>query len=87
MSQNADDNLDLRYPCVWGYRIIAASEGAVRKAVAAIVGEAEHSLTASNTSKTGRYLSFNLELTVHDEDHRKSILAALQNVQEIKYVL
>ncbi len=81
------EELDISYPCKWGYRIICTDETAVRAAVAGIVGEVGHSLIKSHTSKTGKYCSLQLELTVRDEEHRLEILRELQEVAEVKYVL
>jgi hypothetical protein len=78
---------DIEYPCQWGYRIIGEREDAIRDAVATIVGETEHMLERSNTSRTGRYCSLRLVLTVRDEAQRNAIFQALNEHDAVRLVL
>lgn len=79
--------LELDYPCLWTYKIIGSIQEDLRQAVLDVVGELEHTLTFSNNSKTGRYLSLKLELIVKDEKHRLSIYEGLSRHDAIKIVL
>ncbi len=51
------------------------------------MGETEHTLDLSNTSRTGRYVSFNLEVTVASEEARNFYFAALRHHASITMVL
>jgi len=79
--------LVLEYPCNWCYKVIASEEEALKDAVKDVIAEREHKLTHSNSSKTGKYVSMNLDLLVHNEDDRKFIYDALKKHQDIKMVL
>jgi putative lipoic acid-binding regulatory protein len=78
---------DIDYPCPWGYRIIGENEEAIRDAVASIIGDVEHALDPSNTSRTGRYCSVELRLIVRDEAHRVAIFEGLTKHHAIRFVL
>ena len=78
---------EITYPCVWSYRIVGTDESEIRDAVATIIGAAPHTLTPVRRSRTGRYCSLNLELTVEDEPQRQSIYAALQDHAAVHFVL
>ncbi len=82
-----DKQLELEYPCNWCYKVIANEKKTLQNAVKDIVSEREHKLTDSNSSKTGKYVSMNLDLIVHNEDDRKFIYDALKQHQDIKMVL
>ena len=75
------------YPAPWTYRIVGLSEEAVRAHVAELMGELEHALVPSNASKTGKYLSFALSLTVVDEVYRLALYQDLMAHESIRMVL
>ena len=82
-----DYKLELNYPCRWTYKVIGSIKEDLRQAVKDVVGDLDHTLTFSNNSKTGRYLSLKLELTVRDEAQRVGIYRALSRHRAIKIVL
>jgi len=83
----AGKELVLEYPCNWCYKVIASEEEALKGAIKEVIEERAHKLTHSNNSKTGKYVSMNLDLLVHNEDDRKFIYDALKKHQDIKMVL
>jgi putative lipoic acid-binding regulatory protein len=82
-----DQKLELEYPCDWRYKIVGEEKEALEKAVHDVILEREHKLTHSNKSRTGKYVSMNLDLLVHNEDERQFIYEALKAHQNIKMVL
>jgi uncharacterized protein len=81
------EKLELEYPCDWAYKLIASEKKALEKAIHDVIEEREHKLTHSNNSKTGKYVSMNLKLLVHNEDDRNFIYEALKAHSNIKMVL
>ena len=79
--------LELQYPCDWAYKLIASEKKALEKAIHDVIEAREHKLSHSNNSKTGKYVSMNLELLVHNEDDRNFIYEALKAHSNIKMVL
>jgi len=79
--------LALEYPCNWCYKVIASEKEALQNAIKEVIDERAHTLTDSNSSKTGKYVSMNLDMLVHNEDDRKFIYDALKKHQDIKMVL
>jgi len=84
---DSEKKLELTYPCSWTYKVIASEQKALQEAIKEVIQEREHKLTTSNTSKTGKYTSMNLDLLVHNEDDRTFIFEALKKHQDIKMVL
>ncbi len=82
-----DKKLELEYPCNWCYKVIATQEQDLKDAVKDVIDTREHTLVPSNSSKTGKYISMNLDLLVHNEDDRQFIYDALKKHQNIKMVL
>lgn len=75
------------YPCQWQYKIIGESTVAIRKIVESTVSDRAFTLTESNVSSSGRYVSMNLELIVQDEEQRLALYRILADRPEIKVVL
>ena len=80
-----DDKPEIEYPCQWTYKILGRAEAELRIAVEEIV-QNEYSLEPSNTSKTGKYLSLELVLTVYTDEERLSIGRQLHNHAAVLYV-
>jgi putative lipoic acid-binding regulatory protein len=79
--------LELEYPCNWCYKVIASEKEALQNAIKDVIDKREHTLSDSNKSKTGKYVSMNLDMLVHNEDDRQFIYDALKKHQDIKMVL
>lgn len=90
----------IEYPCNWCYKVIASEEAALKQAIKDVIDEREQKVNGnaretslgykvehSNKSKTGKYISMNLDLLVHNEDDRTFIFDALKRHQDIKMVL
>lgn len=82
-----DQKLELEYPCNWRYKIVGEERELIEKAIHDVILEREHSLEHSNTSRTGKYVSLNLDLLVHNEDDRQFIYEALKAHQHVRMVL
>ena len=78
---------EIHYPCVWQYKVIGMEKKAVQAALSEKLGDAPYSLSESRISKQGKYISLNLELTVHNEEHRLYLYNALIADPSIKLVL
>lgn len=81
------EKLELEYPCSWSYKLIGYEKEAIQRAIHEVILEREHNLTHSNASKTGKYVSMNLDLVILNEDERNFIYEALKAHQNIKMVL
>jgi len=84
---DSEQKVVIEYPCNWCYKIIASEKAALEQAIRDVIDEREHSVSHSNKSKTGKYISMNLDQLVHNEDDRTFIFDALKRHQDIKMVL
>lgn len=82
-----DHKLELDYPCRWDYTVIGRDEPKMRDAIAEIVGDSEHTLRPSNTSRTGKYTSLALQVVVADDQMRIEIFHALRGHDDVMMVL
>jgi putative lipoic acid-binding regulatory protein len=84
---DSEQKVLIEYPCNWCYKVIASEKAALEQAIRDVIDAREHTITPSNKSKTGKYISMNLDLLVHNEDDRTFIFEALKKHQNIKMVL
>ncbi len=77
----------VHYPCHWSFRIIGRNEKIMKQAITAYMKTAEYLLTASNTSRSGKYVSVNLETVVADEDSRNQIYIDLKQLDCVTLVI
>jgi len=82
-----EQKLQLEYPCNWCYKVVGEEREKLEHAIREVIAEREHALSHSNTSRSGKYISLNLDLLVHNEDDRTFIYEALKAHQHIKMVL
>jgi putative lipoic acid-binding regulatory protein len=87
IGQDESQKLELDYPCSWKYKIIGEERRKLEEAVHSVILERAHTLKHSKASKTGKYVSMNLDLIVQNEDERTFIYEALKAHQHIKMVL
>lgn len=75
------------YPCLWLYKVIGCGEEELLAAISEILGETPYTLSHSNTSRSGKYLSLNLEVMVSSEEARNYFFATLREHSAVKMVL
>ncbi len=74
------------YPCEWIYKVIGRDKESVHSAITSIIQGNKYYINDSNTSKAGKYLSFNVTVMVSDEAYRNNIYQALKGHDDIKFV-
>ncbi len=80
------EELDLTFPSTWAYTIIGEDEPQIRDAIAEIVGVYEHTFVFSHQSRAGKYRSYQLEVTVPNDEERLRIFRELHLSGAIVYV-
>ena len=85
--QLPDRRPEIEYPALWSYQVIGTDEGLVRRAVGEVVLERAHTLKLTKTSRTGKYCSLLLEVTVVDEAERLALFEALAAHADVRIVL
>ena len=78
---------EIAYPCEWEYTVIGLHADAMRKAIAAAAAGLEHAVEPSKTSRTGKYCSLRLEVTVGDQTERDRVFRALVDHEDVTMVI
>ena len=85
MTEN--NELQLKYPCQWVYKIIGVDTERMKTAVRSIIKSELVEIAVSRESKSGKYVSLNISLVVQSDDERKRIFTLLGQQSDIKMVL
>jgi len=87
IGEGENQKLELEYPCSWKYKIVGEERQKLEDAIRSVILERAHTLEHSKASKTGKYISLNLDMIVHNEDDRTFIYEALKAHDDVKMVL
>jgi putative lipoic acid-binding regulatory protein len=82
-----DEKPDIEYPIEWGYRVIGTDEKTLRVVVDEVVDNREYRLNLSKKSRSGKYTSLDLKVTVDSEEHRDRIFRELKSSSAVKMVI
>ena len=78
MDENKENNLHLKYPCTWIYKIIGVDQDEMKSAVLEILAvDRACRVTLSRSSETYNAIALNVEITVESESDRKLFIEAL----------
>lgn len=78
---------EINYPCEWGYKVIGIDVEKILFAIKEASLGLDYSVTPSNVSSGGKYVSFNFLIVVPNEVVRDLIYEKLQKNSDIKIVL
>jgi putative lipoic acid-binding regulatory protein len=85
---NLDEHiLDLDYPCNWKYKLITKCDVEIKHIMNDTLGKREHNVAKSNTSKKGKFTSYEVELIVHNEDDRKELHRIFHKHNDVKMIV
>lgn len=87
MKKQTAEKQPIDYPCGWSFRIIGRDKKTMEQAITAYMRDAEYLLMASNTSRSGKYVSLNLETVVADENSRNQIYIDLKCLECVTLVI
>jgi uncharacterized protein len=87
MTDDEKRKVQLEYPCPWVYKIIGPDADEMKRAVAEIIRDRTYKLSPSHSSKTAKYQSLNVELSVESESQRTTLYETLKAHRAIKLVL
>ena len=78
------DRPGITYPVRWTYKVIGGDEAWLRAAIGVIVGEVEHTISYSHTSRGGHDVSLTAEVMVESEDQRNHLFGELGGHADIR---
>jgi len=87
LDKNTKEKPEINYPTKWGFKVIGKDKEKVENAIKEVLKDKEHSCSFSNTSKSGKFNSFNAECIVDSQEERDKLYKAFGEHDDINYVI
>lgn len=84
---DSPEKLEIEYPCQWLYKVIGNDATLTIDAIKECCHILDAKIAHSNVSSSGKYHSFNVSVTVPDEQTRLTVFDALKVHPSLKMVL
>ena len=81
---------EINYPTKWGFKLIGRDKEALLKCIKEImkeVGEKEHLCSLGNTSRTGKFTTYNASCSVESEEERNKIFKYFETHDDVDMVI
>ena len=78
---------EITYPCEWTIKIIGSDKKAMSDIVDSVMKGRSFTVSDSNTSRTGKYISLKIKLTLVSAEEKQNIYTKFNAHKEIKFVL
>ena len=80
----------IEYPTNWGFKLIGRDKEALLSCIKEImkeVGDKEHLCSLGNTSKTGKFTTYNASCSVESEEERNKIFKYFETHDDVDMVI
>jgi len=90
LDSNTPERPEITYPTQWGFKIIGRDKDALEKCIKEIMkieGDKEHLCSIGNSSKTGKFTTYNASCTVDSEEERNRIFKYFEDHDDVNMVI
>ena len=84
---NENDKPKIEYPTQWGFKLIGRDKDKLKKVIKEIMGDKEHLCSEGNSSKNGKFHSYNASCQVDSQEERDRIFKAFQDHNDVDMVI
>jgi putative lipoic acid-binding regulatory protein len=78
---------EIEYPTQWGFKIIGRDKEKLLACIKEAMGEKEHLCSLGNSSKTGKFTTYNASCVVDTEEERNRIFKYFSDHDDIDMVI
>ena len=87
LDDKTQERPNIEYPTKWGFKLIGRDKEALLTCIKEAMGEKEHLCSLSNTSKTGKFHSYNASCSVESEEERNKIFKYFETHDDVDMVI
>ncbi len=77
----------LTFPCEWVIKLIGSDEDKIKKTASDVINDRTFTMTTSNKSRTGKYVSIKIKLTLLSSEEKDILYKKFNECKDIKFVL
>ncbi len=78
---------EIEYPTEWGYKLIGRDSDELQQCITKVMSGKKHTVKAGNTSRTGKFHSYNTKCIVQTEEERNAIFKAFEDCKVVEMVI
>jgi len=78
---------NIEYPTNWGFKLIGKDKDKLLACIKEAMGDKEHLCSLGNTSRTGKFHSYNASCSVETEDERNRIFKYFSDHSDVDMVI
>ncbi len=87
LDESMPERPDIEYPLEWGFKIIGRDKDALESCIREIMQDREHKCHIGNSSKGGKFHSYNASCLVETQEDRDKIFKFFQDHDDVKMVI
>ncbi len=87
LDNNTTEKPQIEYPTTWGYKIIGRDKEKLKACIKEVMGDKEHLCSLGNTSRTGKFTTYNASCTVENEEERDRLFKCFQDHDDVEMVI
>jgi len=87
LDKQTQEKAEIEYPTSWGYKVIGTDKEAIKACIKEIMGDKKHLCSLGNSSRTGKFHTYNTSCIVYSEEERYKIFSFFEKHDDIKMVI
>ena len=87
LDDKTQERPQIEYPTNWGFKLIGRDKEALLACIKEAMGEKEHLCSLGNTSKTGKFTTYNASCEVDTEEERNRIFKYFEDCDVVEMVM
>jgi len=84
---NMPDKPTIEYPTQWGFKLIGRDKEAILECIKEAMGAKKHTCKLGNSSRTGKFHTYNAHCVVESEEERNRIFKYCQEHDAVEMIL
>ncbi|SFV57089.1 Proposed lipoate regulatory protein YbeD [hydrothermal vent metagenome] len=87
LDNNTPEKPTIEYPTQWGFKIIGKNKDKLLKCIQEAMGEKKHDCKLGNSSRTGKFHTYNASCSVESEEERNKIFKYFETHEAVNMVI
>lgn len=90
LDEKMPERPEINYPTKWGFKLIGRDKEALLQCIKEIMeeeGKKDHICSLGNTSRTGKFHTYNASCTVDTEEERNRIFKYFEDHDDVEMVI
>ncbi len=87
LDNNTTEKPQIEYPTNWGFKIIGRDKDKLKACIKEVMGDKEYLCSLGNTSRTGKFTTYNASCVVENEEERDRLFKCFQDHDDVEMVI